>query len=150
MKKIYAIILVLVMTMGFTACGKKEQAEDISGTIVEREQILQTEEPAETAAPVVIAEPTETDKAQGEGAEELPIAVFEEPADTLDTDAPTDTPETEAVADPTEAPTTVPAENPTKEAEVSPTEVPTAQPTETPVEVPTEEAPIELPFAPIN
>ena len=124
MKRLYTIVLVLVLTMGLAACGEKGQADDTSGAIVEGEPVLQTEEPAETTAPVITAEPTETNKPQGEEADEgdLPIAEFEVPTDKPEADTTTSAPTPEAVAEPTEAPATEP----------------------------TEESPIELPFAPIN
>lgn len=152
MKRLYTIVLVLVLTMGLAACGEKGQTDNTSGTIVEGEPVLQTEAPVETAASAVTAVPTETNKPQGEEADdgELPIAEFEVLTDKPEADTTTSAPTPEAVAEPTEAPTTVPAENPVKEPEVMPTEAPTAEPTEAPATEPTEDSPIELPFAPIN
>lgn len=151
MKKIYATVLMLILTMGLAACGEQEPAGESSVILVEGENILQTEVPEET---VVTETPMETDKPQGEDAEEdLPIAEFEETADELVANTATATPDKEEVAEPTEVPTMIPDEDTTKDAEVKPTEAPTAQPTETPVEESTEkqeEEVIELPFVPIN
>ncbi|MEM7336104.1 MAG: hypothetical protein AAF490_28750 [Chloroflexota bacterium] len=149
MKKIQRIVVVLLFSMLFIACGGQADSEPTAEPEVESE--VAESEPTEAPEESAIEEDSSANETDSSTAEEASISTEEEPTEqpeeeptTAPVEEPTDEPAEEPTDEPVEEPTAAPIEEPTAEPVEEPTSEPIEEPTSEPIEEPTSE-PIEEP-----